>query len=174
MIKGGVKMQIENIESVSGNDTGSTNTLDLSTADFRDLLQLIADIKELTTNLDDSQKELSDFIIEELTREPTEEEIQLLEEKEQADLEYRESLLETLNGINAGVVSQNALLEENNRLLERSVSMNGIPVSDNSISQNAIMTTKLEDYSLTDSLLLVLIVITLISSLVGIFFRKGD
>lgn len=167
-------MQIENIESVSGNDTGSTNTLDLSTADFRDLLQLIADIKELTTNLDDSQKELSDFIIEELTREPTEEEIQLLEEKEQADLEYRESLLETLNGINAGVVSQNALLEENNRLLERSVSMNGIPVSDNSISQNAIMTTKLEDYSLTDSLLLVLIVITLISSLVGIFFRKGD
>lgn len=167
-------MQIENIESVSGNDAGSTNTLDLSTADFRDLLQLIADIKELITNLDDSQKELSDFIIEELTREPTEEEIQLLEEKEQADLEYRESLLETLNGINAGVVSQNALLEENNRLLERSVSMNGIPVSDNSISQNAIMTTKLEDYSLTDSLLLVLIVITLISSLVGIFFRKGD
>lgn len=167
-------MQIENIESVSGNDTGSTNILDLSTADFRDLLQLIADIKELTTNLDYSQKELSDFIIEELTREPTEEEIQLLEEKEQADLEYRESLLETLNGINAGVVSQNALLEENNRLLERSISMNGISVSDNSVSQNAIMTTKLEDYSLTDSLLLVLIVIVLISSFVGIFFRKGD
>lgn len=166
-------MQIENIESVSGNDTGSTDTLDLSTADFRDLLQLIADIKELTTNLDDSQKELSDFIIEELTREPTEEEIQLLEEKEQADLEYRESLLETLNGINAGVVSQNALLEENNRLLEQSLSINGI-VSENSISQNAIMTTKLEDYSLTDSLLLIEIVVTLLIGVVVIFFRKGD
>lgn len=165
-------MQIENMESVSGNDTGSSDTLDLSTADFQDLLKLIADIKELTTNLDDSQKEYYDFIIEEITREPTEEELLLREEKEQADLEYRESLLETLNGINAGVVSQNALLEENNRLLEHSLSMNG--VSENSISQNAIMTTKLEDYSLTDSLLLILIIITLISTLVGIFFRKGD
>lgn len=165
-------MQIENMESVSGNDTGSSDTLDLSTADFQDLLKLIADIKELTTNLDDSQKEYYDFIIEEITREPTEEELLLREEKEQADLEYRESLLETLNGINAGVVSQNALLEENNRLLEQSLSMNG--VSENSISQNAIMTTKLEDYSLTDSLLLILIIITLISTLVGIFFRKGD
>lgn len=160
------------MESVSGNDTGSSDTLDLSTADFQDLLKLIADIKELTTNLDDSQKEYYDFIIEEITREPTEEELLLREEKEQADLEYRESLLETLNGINAGVVSQNALLEENNRLLEQSLSMNG--VSENSISQNAIMTTKLEDYSLTDSLLLILIIITLISTLVGIFFRKGD
>ena len=123
--------------------------------------------------MDDSQKEYYDFIIEELIREPTEEELLLQEEKEQADLEYRESLLETLNGINAGVVSQNALLEENNRLLEQSLSMNGI-VSENSISQNAIITTKLEDYSLTDSLLLILIIITLISTLVGIFFRKGD
>lgn len=165
-------MQIENMESVSENNIGSSDTLDLSTADFQDLLKLIADIKELTTNLDDSQKEYYDFIIEEITREPTEEELLLREEKEQADLEYRESLLETLNGINAGVVSQNALLEENNRLLEQSLSMNG--VSENSISQNAIMTTKLEDYSLTDSLLLILIIITLISTLVGIFFRKGD
>lgn len=155
-------MQIENIETVSGNDTGGSNM-----ADFNHLLTLIEELKN-------SQNEFNNFIIEELTRESTEEEIQLLEEKEQADLEYRESLLETLNGINAGVISQNALLEENNRLLERSISINGIPVSDNSISQNAIMTTKLEDYSLTDSLLLVLIVITLISSLVGIFFRKGD
>ena len=166
-------MQIENMESVSGNDAGSSDTLDLSTADFQDLLKLIADIKELTTNLDDSQKEYYDFIIEELIREPTEEELFLQEEKEQADLEYCESLLETLNGINSGVISQNALLEENNRLLEQSLSMNGI-VSENSISQNAIMTTKLEDYSLTDSLLLILIIITLISTLVGIFFRKGD
>lgn len=155
-------MQIENIETVSGNDAGGSNT-----ADFNYLLTLIEELKN-------SQNEFNDFIIEELTREPTEEEIELLEEKEQADLEYRETLLETLNGINAGVVSQNALLEENNRLLERSISMNGIPVSDNSVSQNAIMTTKLEDYSLTDSLLLVLVVITLISSFVGLFFRKGD
>lgn len=166
-------MQIENMESVSGNNIGSSDTLDLSTADFQDLLRLIAYIKELVIELDDSQKEYYDFIIEELIREPTEEELLLQEEKEQADLEYRESLLETLNGINAGVVSQNALLEENNRLLEHSLSMNGI-VSENSISQNAIMTTKLEDYSLTDSLLLILIIITLISTLVGIFFRKGD
>lgn len=167
-------MQIENMESVSGNDdTGSTNALDLSAADFQDLLRLIADIKELTTNLDDVQKEYYDFIIEELAREPTEEEILLQEEKEQADLEYRENLLETLNGINAGVVSQNALLEENNRLLEQSLSMNGI-VSENSISQNAIMTTKLEDYSLTDSLLLIEIVVTLLIGIVVIFFRKGD
>lgn len=162
MIKGGVKMQIENIETVSGNDAGGSNT-----ADFNYLLTLIEELKN-------SQNEFNDFIIEELTRKPTEEEIELLEEKEQADLEYRETLLETLNGINAGVVSQNALLEENNRLLERSISMNGIPVSDNSVSQNAILTTKLEDYSLTDSLLLVLVVITLISSFVGLFFRKGD
>lgn len=155
-------MQIENIETVSGNDAGGSNT-----ADFNYLLTLIEELKN-------SQNEFNDFIIEELTRKPTEEEIELLEEKEQADLEYRETLLETLNGINAGVVSQNALLEENNRLLERSISMNGIPVSDNSVSQNAILTTKLEDYSLTDSLLLVLVVITLISSFVGLFFRKGD
>lgn len=155
-------MQIENIESVSGNDAGGSNT-----ADFNYLLTLIEELKN-------SQNDFNNFIIEELTREPTQEEIELLEEKEQADLEYRETLLETLNGINAGVVSQNALLEENNRLLERSISMNGISVSDNSISQNAIMTTKLEDYSLTDSLLLVLIVITLISSFVGLFLRKGD
>lgn len=154
-------MQIENIESVSGNDAGGSNT-----ADFNYLLTLIEELKN-------SQNDFNNFIIEELTREPTQEEIELLEEKEQADLEYRETLLETLNGINAGVVSQNALLEENNRLLERSISMNGISVSDNSISQNAIMTTKLEDYSLTDSLLLVLVVITLISSFVGLFFRKG-
>ncbi len=166
-------MQIENMESVSENNIGSSDTLDLSTADFQDLLRLIAYIKELVIELDDSQKEYYDFIIEELIREPTEEELLLQEEKEQADLEYRESLLETLNGINAGVVSQNALLEENNRLLEQSLSMNGI-VSENSISQNAIITTKLEDYSLTDSLLLILIIITLISTLVGIFFRKGD
>ena len=166
-------MQIENMESVSENNIGSSDTLDLSTADFQDLLRLIAYIKELVIELDDSQKEYYDFIIEELIREPTEEELLLQEEKEQADLEYRESLLETLNGINAGVVSQNALLEENNRLLEQSISMNGI-VSENSISQNAIITTKLEDYSLTDSLLLILIIITLISTLVGIFFRKGD
>lgn len=161
------------MESVSENNIGSSDTLDLSTADFQDLLRLIAYIKELVIELDDSQKEYYDFIIEELIREPTEEELLLQEEKEQADLEYRESLLETLNGINAGVVSQNALLEENNRLLEQSLSMNGI-VSENSISQNAIITTKLEDYSLTDSLLLILIIITLISTLVGIFFRKGD
>ena len=166
-------MQIENMESVSENNIGSSDTLDLSTADFQDLLRLIAYIKELVIELDDSQKEYYDFIIEELIREPTEEELLLQEEKEQADLEYRESLLETLNGINAGVVSQNALLEENNRLLEQSLSMNGI-VSEKSISQNAIITTKLEDYSLTDSLLLILIIITLISTLVGIFFRKGD
>lgn len=161
------------MESVSGNDSGNTNTLDLSAADFQDLLRLIADIKELTTNLDDSQKEFNDFIIEELTKELTEEELLLQQEKEQADQEYRENLLETLNGINTGVVSQNALLEENNRLLEQSLSMNGI-VSENSISQNSIMTTKLEDYSLTDSLLLIQIVVTLIIGVAVIFFRKGD
>lgn len=165
-------MEIGN-ESVSGNDIGSTNTLDLSTADFQDLLKLLADIKELTINLDDSQKEFNGFIVEQLTKELSEEELLLQEEKEQADQEYRDNLLETLNGINAGVVSQNALLEENNRLLEQSLSMNGI-VSENSISQNAIMTTRLEDYSLTDSLLLIEIVVTLLVGLVVIFFRKGN
>lgn len=161
-------MQIENMETVSGNDPQVTDPT------LQDVVTRLADLNELVTNMDDSRKKFYDFIIEELTREPTEEELQLQEEKARADLEYKESLLETLNGINAGVVSQNALLEENNRLLERSISMNGIPVSDNSISQNAIMTTKLEDYSLTDSLLLILIIVVLLSSFVGIFFRKGD
>lgn len=82
---------------------------------------------------------------------------------------YDTELLDTLHSIDAGIVSQNALLEENNRLLEKSM----CTVSDNSVSQNAIMTTKLEDYGLTDSLLLVIVVLLSILLFLLIFVRRG-
>lgn len=82
---------------------------------------------------------------------------------------YEADLLDTLHSIDTGIVSQNALLEENNRLLEKSM----CTVSDNSVSQNAIMTTKLEDYGLTDSLLLVIVVLLSILLFLLIFVRRG-
>lgn len=49
-------------------------------------------------------------------------------------------------------------------------------VSDNTVScntvKNPLITTKLEDYNLTDSLLLVLCIVALFGVLVGIFFDK--
>ncbi len=121
--------------------------------------------------IEDNQVSLLEFLQDCCNySEPSDEDKLKQEEQEQLDQQYREDLLDTLHDINAGVVSQNALLEENNRLLEQSVSMT---LSENSVSQNSIMTTKLEDYSLTDSLLLILIVLVSFFCFITIFVRKG-
>ena len=154
----------------------SENTLPDSSGTYtvEDILSELVLIKESISDMGQSQDDFMELLKEELFSEPTEEELLLQTEKENAELAYRVSLLNTLNSINNGMVSQNALLEENNRLLEQSISMNSVSVSGNTISQNAIMTTKLEDYSLTDSLLLILIVLIFCFGVVHLLFRKGD
>lgn len=97
----------------------------------------------------------------------TEEDRLLQEENEQLEQQYRDDLLDTLHNIDAGIVSQNSLLEENNRLLKNSVS-----ISENTVSQNSIMTTKLEDYSLTDSLLLLVLIFLSVLCFIEFFVRK--
>ena len=156
--------------------TVSENTMPDSSGIYtvEDILSELSLIHESILNMGQSQDDFMELFKEELFSEPIEEELLLQTEKENAELAYRVSLLNTLNSINNGMVSQNALLEENNRLLEQSISMNSIAVSDNTISQNAIMTTKLEDYSLTDSLLLVLIVVIFCFGVAHLFFRKGN
>ena len=148
-------------------DSSGTNTVE-------DILSELSLIKEEIAEMGQSREDFIELLKEELFSEPTEEELFLLTEKENAELAYRVNLLNTLNSINNVMVSQNALLEENNRLLEQSISMNSVTVSDNSISQNSILTTKLEDYSLTDSLLLVLFIVIFSFGIGSILFRKGD
>lgn len=105
--------------------------------------------------------------------EPTPEELEEKALADQEEQEYSEELLQSLHDIHAGVVSQNILLEENNRLLASSISSNSVPVSDNSVSQNSIMTTLLSEYSLTDSLLLFIAVGVFCCLFVFGFVKKG-
>ncbi|MBP3460343.1 MAG: hypothetical protein J6K58_14130 [Lachnospiraceae bacterium] len=97
----------------------------------------------------------------------TEEDRLLQEENEQLEQQYKDDLLDTLHNIDAGIVSQNSLLEENNRLLKNSIS-----ISENTVSQNSILTTKLEDYSLTDSLLLLVLIFLSVLCFIEFFVRK--
>lgn len=160
----------ETLQTVSENAMPDDSEMNVN----EEILSELSSIRESIESMGKSQDDFIELIKEELFAEPTEEELLLQTEKESADLAYRVNLLNTLNNINAGMVSQNALLEENNRLLERSISMNSVSVSDNTVSQNAIITTKLEDYSLTDSLLLILIVLIFCFGIINLFFRKGD
>lgn len=160
----------ETLQTVSENAMPDNSEMNVN----EEILSELSFIRESIESMGKSHDDFIELIKEELFAEPTEEELLLQTEKENADLAYRVNLLNTLNNINAGMVSQNALLEENNRLLKQSISMNSVSVSDNSVSQNAIITTRLEDYSLTDSLLLILIVLIFCFGIINLFFRKGD
>ena len=153
----------ETLQTVSENAMPDNSEMNVN----EEILSELSFIRESIESMGKSHNDFIELIKEELFAEPTEEELLLQTEKENADLAYRVNLLNTLNNINAGMVSQNALLEENNRLLKQSISMN-------SVSQNAIITTRLEDYSLTDSLLLILIVLIFCFGIINLFFRKGD
>ena len=153
----------ETLQTVSENAMPDNSEMNVN----EEILSELSFIRESIESMGKSHYDFIELIKEELFAEPTEEELLLQTEKENADLAYRVNLLNTLNNINAGMVSQNALLEENNRLLKQSISMN-------SVSQNAIITTRLEDYSLTDSLLLILIVLIFCFGIINLFFRKGD
>ena len=158
------------------NDSSENSFVESLLSDLNQTVHLLNDFMNLTlenhlVTIEENQVKLLEFL-EEYYDLPimTEEEIKLQEEKELAQKEYDEELLQTLKNIESGIVSQNSLLEENNRLLEESSST----LSENSISQNSIMTTKLEDYSLTDSLLLLIFVALLIGILTYFFAKKGD
>lgn len=120
--------------------------------------------------IEDNQITLYDFFQNYFETGLTEEEIKEKEENELLERQYKDDLLNTLHSINSGIVSQNALIEENNRLLQ---SLSANTVSENSISQNAILSTKFENYSLTDSLLLIVICVLLFFGFVMLFVRRN-
>ncbi|MBO5141549.1 MAG: hypothetical protein J6J11_00250 [Treponema sp.] len=158
------------------NDSSENSFVESLLSDLNQTVRFMNDYMNLTlenhlVTIEENQVKLLDFL-EEYYDLPimTEEEIKLQEEKELAQKEYDEELLQTLKNIESGIVSQNSLLEENNRLLEESSST----LSENSISQNSIMTTKLEDYSLTDSLLLLIFLALFVGILTFVFAKKGD
>lgn len=140
-----------------------------------DQLQLQQDLKDILSEILEGQEGFYEYFHEKYDVELTEEEILAQEEDALHQQEYKDDLLETLHQIYAATVSQNGLLEENNRLLSDSVSMNGLEeiVSENTVSQNALLTTKLEDYSLTDSLLLIIFFFMLLILLVNTFLKRG-
>lgn len=162
-----------NVESVSGNDVSSDASSDIS-ADL--LNSILLELQNSNTRMDEigqQQDDFQTFLEEYLEANPphelTDEEKAVLEEKEILELEYRETLLDLLTKINDNTVSQNALIEENNRLLN---SLSSNTVSENSVSQNALMTTSLEDYSVTDSLLLVIVALLTVFLTILFMFRK--
>lgn len=159
-----------NTDTVSNNDVpGLDSLLSELNNNIHAMEELFVSVfDERLTNIEDNQNELLELLRDESGYEPTPEELEALEQEEELQQQYDADLLEVLHSIDAGMVSQNALLEENKQLLE-----NSMGVSENSVSQNALITTRLEDYSLTDSLLLVIIVLLLFSLLFGIFVRRS-
>lgn len=163
------------MSSLSSNTIPSAPATDTSApVSDPDQLQLQQDLKDILSQILEGQDQFYEYFHEKYDVELTEEEILSQEEETLHRQEYETDLLDTLHQIYAATVSQNGLLEENNRLLLNSLSMNSLEtVSENTVSQNALLTTKLEDYSLTDSLLLGVFVVLLLFLLGNTFLRRG-
>lgn len=122
-------------------NSGMTNLVDTGKKEYK----LLSDMYDLL------KSSLSD-------QEVTEEEAASMEAAIQAELDFRSDLLAAVNKTNEILVSQNDILQEQNEMLSdflNSVSENSIDtVSENSI--NALISTPLIEYDLTQSLLLLL------------------
>ena len=145
--------QLDVLSSVSGSlseihtyvkgsiNTGMTNLVDTGKKEYK----LLSDMYDLLNSSLSDQK-------------VTEEEAASMEAAIQAELDFRSDLLAAVNKTNEILVSQNGILEEQNEMLSdflNSVSENSLEtVSENSI--NALISTPLSEYDLTQSLLLLL------------------
>lgn len=122
-------------------NSGMTNLVDTGKKEYK----LLSDMYDLLKSSLSDQK----F---------TEEEAASMEAAIQAELDFRSDLLAAVNKTNEILVSQNGILQEQNEMLSdflNSVSENSIDtVSENSI--NALISTPLSEYDLTQSLLLLL------------------
>ncbi|MBQ1171183.1 MAG: hypothetical protein IIX48_01115 [Lachnospiraceae bacterium] len=122
-------------------NSGMTNLVDTGKKEYK----LLSDMYDLL------KSSLSD-------QEVTEEEAASMEAAIQAELDFRSDLLAAVNKTNEILVSQNGILQEQNEMLSdflNSVSENSLDtLSENSI--NALISTPLSEYDLTQSLLLLL------------------
>lgn len=122
-------------------NSGMTNLVDTGKKEYK----LLSDMYDLLKSSLSNQ-------------EVTEEEAASMEAAIQAELDFRSDLLAAVNKTNEILVSQNDILQEQNEMLSdflNSVSENSIDtVSENSI--NALISTPLIEYDLTQSLLLLL------------------
>lgn len=102
-------------------------------------------------------KALSDDVV-------TDEEVQAMNEAAQAELDFRTDLLKAVQQINETLVSQNSLLQDQLDMLSdylSTVSSNELKtVSENDIRD--IMTTPMDQYDISESLLLIVVVILML------------
>lgn len=135
-------------------NSGMTNLVDTGKKEYK----LLSDMYDLL------KSSLSD-------QEVTEEEAASMQASIQAELDFRSDLLAAVNKTNEILVSQNGILQEQNDLLSdflNSVSENSIyTVSENSI--NALISTPLSEYDLTQSLLLLLFFLGLFCIFIMVF-----
>ena len=110
-------------------------------------------------------KALSDDVI-------TDEEVQAMNEAAQAELDFRTDLLKAVQQINETLVSQNGLLQDQLDMLSdyfSTVSSNELEtVSENSIRD--LMTTPMDQYDITESLLVIVLICLMLVLTVMVVF----
>jgi nitric oxide reductase large subunit len=87
-----------------------------------------------------------------------------------------EEYVQTISLCNENLEEIDQKLDTVVSLMQETVSQNSVEptLSENDIPENPLVTTKLTEYSLTDSLLLVVILLLLLTNVLQFIFRKGD